>query len=480
MKKWVLLLLLALIQSAIGNQRSAIEKPNIILILADDVGIDAFGDYIGTEYSTPNIDRMGELGMRFENCYSQPLCTPSRVKIMTGQYNFRNYTHFGYMNPADKTFGNVVQEAGYKTAIAGKWQLNGVHNHLPGWDDMMRPHKAGFDEYMLWQVVERGDRYWDPAIALNGKQIPPEKLKGKYGPDLMSDFVCDFVRRHKDDPFFVYYPTVLPHSPFHGTPDSVKEKTISRKDDEEGWRRQQKRYFVDMVAYLDKIVGKIIRAVEETGVAEETIILFAADNGTSSKIQSVVKNGGGTLSVKGGKGDTPELGTHVPFYVLWNGTVKPGAVSEAMIDFTDFYATFAELAGVDISNEHFADGVSFASVLHGEKTGWRDWVQCTYTPYFGGNTVNRRFVCNREYKLYADGRFYHVSSDLLEEKPLKEKNAAYQRLQNLMDQFPKLNRTPAAHQETATERDIFPDWQMGNGNSPADRFNYQRKDRNED
>ncbi len=453
MKLWTLLILLFF--PMLGKTA---DRPNIVMILADDVGIDAFDDYIGTEYRTPNIDRMGELGMRFENCYSQPLCTPSRVKIMSGQYNFRNYTHFEYMNPADKTFGNLLQEAGYKTAIAGKWQLNGAHNQLPGYDDPMRPHKAGFDEFMLWQVTERGNRYWHPVISRNGELIPQQELKNKYGPDVMSDFVCDFIRRHKDEPFFVYYPTVLPHSPFKRTPDNANEKIISRKADPEGYNRQQKQYFVDMVAYLDKIVGKVIRTVEESGAAEKTVILFTADNGTSGAIESIVKNKGGTLAVKGGKGDTPELGTHVPFYVLWRGTVKPGTVSGEMIDFTDFYATFAELAGVDLSGDPKADGISFAPVLQGTPAVRRAWMQCTYTPYLGGKTVNRRFVRDREYKLYADGRFYHVPSDLLEEKPLVEKNAAHQRLQRLMDQFPALNRSPAAHDKTATARDIFPYW----------------------
>ena len=435
-------------------------KPNVILIFADDVSWECFGCYGAEDYETPNIDALAAKGVRFKHCYSTPICTPSRVKIMTGQYNFRNYTHFEYMNPVDKTFGNLMQEAGYKTAIAGKWQLNGSQNKLPGWDDPMRPHKAGFDETMLWQVTERGNRYWQPTISRNGQLLSQTELDGKYGPDLMSDFVCDFIRRHKDDPFFVYYPTVLPHSPFKRTPDSKKQKVISRKADPEGWARQQKEYFVDMVAYLDKIVGKIIRTVEESGVAGETVILFTADNGTNSQIKSLVKNKGGTLLVKGGKGDTPELGTHVPFYVLWDGTVKSGAVSDEIIDFTDFYATFAELAGVNISNETVVDGVSFAPVLRGEKADRRDWMQCTYTPYFGSKTVNRRFVRDREYKLYADGRFYHVPTDLLEEKPLVEKNAAHQRLQKLIDQFPALNHSPAAHDKTATERDIFPDWKM--------------------
>lgn len=133
--------------------RPATEQPNIILIMADGVSWEAFGCYGGEDYKTPNIDALAQQGIRFQHCYSTPICTPSRVKLMTGQYNFRNYTHFGYLNPNDKTFGHLLQAAGYKTAIAGKWQLNGLYNNLPGSKDRMRPLKAGFDESYLWQVT---------------------------------------------------------------------------------------------------------------------------------------------------------------------------------------------------------------------------------------------------------------------------------------------------------------------------------------
>ena len=124
-------------------------KPNVILIMSDDASWECFGSYGAEDYRTPNIDKLASMGIQFEHCYSTPICTTSRVKLMTGKYNFRNYTHFGYLNPREKTFGHLMQEAGYKTAIAGKWQLNGLYHSAPGHQDKMRPLKAGFDESLL-------------------------------------------------------------------------------------------------------------------------------------------------------------------------------------------------------------------------------------------------------------------------------------------------------------------------------------------
>lgn len=149
----------------------------------------------------------------------------------------------------------------------------------------------------------------------------------------------------------------------------------------------------------------------------------------------------------------------MPFYVLWKEVAAPGTVSDAMIDFTDFYASLAELAGADLSADRFVDGVSFAPILQGREQPRREWTQCTYTPYYGRRTVNRRFVRDQNYKLYDDGRFYYIPTDLLEEKPLVEKTAAYQKLESLLTQFPAINHSPEAHQDTATARDVFPEWQ---------------------
>ena len=148
-------------------------KPNVILIMADDMGYECLGSNGSTSYATPKIDALGEEGIRFTHCISQPLCTPSRVKIMTGLYNYRNYEYFDYLNPSQRTFGNIMHEAGYATCIAGKWQLNGISykDEVPNWNDSLRPHHFGFDEYCLWQLTKprsEGERYAHPTIQQNG------------------------------------------------------------------------------------------------------------------------------------------------------------------------------------------------------------------------------------------------------------------------------------------------------------------------
>ena len=143
------------------NRVNRNENPNIILIMADDMGYECLSCNGGLSYSTPMLDELAASGIRFTNCY-QPLCTPSRVKIMTGKYNFRNYEYFGYLDETEFTFGTLMKEAGYATCIAGKWQLNGLSYNLPGYDDNSRPHLFGFDEYCLWQLTvpgNKGSRY---------------------------------------------------------------------------------------------------------------------------------------------------------------------------------------------------------------------------------------------------------------------------------------------------------------------------------
>lgn len=145
----VILLIFAGIYSCSPGKETSI-KPNIVLIMADDMGYECLGCNGNIEYETPNLDRLADESIRFELCYSQPLCTPSRVKIMTGKFNFRNYEDFGYLNPAETTFGNLLKGAGYATCIAGKWQLNGLNRNNPGNQDVTRPVNFGFDEY--WTV----------------------------------------------------------------------------------------------------------------------------------------------------------------------------------------------------------------------------------------------------------------------------------------------------------------------------------------
>ena len=442
------------------------QKPNIVLIMADDVSWEAFGCYGAEDYETPNIDKLAANGIQFSHGYSTPICTPSRVKIMTGQYNFRNYTHFGYLNPKDKTFGNLMKSAGYKTAIAGKWQLNGLYHKAEGHNDNTRPVKAGFDEYCLWQLTvgvkkngkDMSERFWSAPLEQNGKLLSVQDNAGKYGPDIMSDFVCDFIERHQDEPFFVYYPSVLVHDPFVPTPDTIGDapRTQAANHPPKSMAAQ-KENFVAMVHYLDKIVGKIVAKLEAVGQLENTIILFTADNGTHPSITS----GWNGQNIRGGKGSTTDMGTHVPLIASWKGHSPKGAVLDDLIDFTDFYATFAEAAGMGLGADDPIDGRSFFPLLNGEKSHPRDWVLMHYQPYWG-ERPGSQYVRDERFKLYRDGRFFNVPNDLKEVADLSKGQAgergetARAQLVQVLESAPPAPLVEGGNR--VKNRPVYPDW----------------------
>ena len=388
----------------IGAGAHAAKKPNVVLIMADDMGYECVGANGSSFYSTPNLDRLAAGGMRFEHAYSQPICTPSRVKIMTGRSNGRNYVRFGYLHPDEITFGNVLKKAGYKTCVAGKWQLEG------GFDG---PTGFGFDEYCLWQLTrmkkDKPPRYANPGLEINGEE---KDFPGKYGPDLVSDFLIDFIKRNKDESFFAYYPMILPHWPFQPTPDSKDWDPNETRDwPREKWNRP---HFRDMVTYVDKMVGKIDAALGELGIREDTLLMFTCDNGTYTGISSPFGEG----EIKGGKGSTRDAGTHVPFIASWPGTIKPGQVSQQLIDFSDVLPTIAELGGASLPEDRSIDGRSFLSLLRGEQNDAREWVYCWYERNARNPQKIRRFARNQTWKLYHDGRLYNVPDDTLEENAL--------------------------------------------------------------
>ncbi len=398
-------------------------KPNIILIMADDIGYECFGCYGSASYKTPVLDGLAETGMRFQHCYSQPLCTPSRVKVMTGQYNFRNYTNFGVLDPKQKTFGHLLQECGYATCVVGKWQLYGSVNQsaaVRGTGSL--PEQAGFDEHCLWQVKDRGSRYKDPVVVQNGRNL--EGLKGRYGPDVFTDYAIDFIERHKARPFFLYFPMSIVHNPFVPTPDSEDWKNKEHKNDN--------KYFADMVAYMDKIVGRIVRKVDELSLRENTLVLFTGDNGTNRSIKSKMSNG---HVIQGDKGNTTDAGTRVPLIANWPGTVPAGKVCGDLVDFSDFVPTFAELTGVSHPEGMILDGQSFLPQLQGKKGRPRKWIFCHYDPRWGGREM-RRFVRDKRWKLYDNGDLFDVLADTLERNPNPdgpEAASARKRLQAVLD-----------------------------------------------
>ncbi len=446
---------------AAGPERT---QPNIILIMADDVSWEAFGCYGADDYQTPRIDAIAKQGLQFNHCYSTPICTTSRVKLMTGQYNFRNYTHFGYLNPDQKTFAHLLKGAGYKTAIAGKWQLNGLTNELPGYESNRRPYDAGFDEYMLWQLTKPksvqqggGERFWSPIFEHNGMLLGIEDNANRYGPDMLCDFVCDFIQRNQEGPFFVYYPMVLVHDPFVPTPDTIGDADRGHAANKSR-AKDKKQNFVAMVAYMDKIVGRIFDQVAAVGQLENTIILFTADNGTNVAITSSWRG----QAIQGGKGGMTDMGTHVPLVAYWKNHTPAGKQVDSLVEFTDFYPTLAEAAGVALGAGDPIDGLSFYHHLIGTSGKERNWVLCHYQPYW--NKTPGQFVRNQAYKLYRDGRFFDIGSgDLKEAHDLADNNlgeagaVARKSLTAIIKRAPP---APQSHGDKDTvERPIYPDWQ---------------------
>lgn len=408
------LLILSLAASSMGAE----PLPNIILIMADDFGYECVTANGGESYQTPNLDKLAATGVRFENCHVQPLCTPTRVQLMTGKYNVRNYLNFGRLLRTEATFGNALKKAGYGTGICGKWQLGG---------ELDAPQHFGFDEALLWQHTRRPPRYANPGLELNG--VPQDYSNGEYGPKLINDFALDFVTRHKDASFFLYYPLMLTHDPFQATPDSPDWDPKLQGEN----KGKDVRHFAEMTAYMDKMIGQLVAKLEELGLRENTLLVFVGDNGTQVNVTSRFKG----ADYKGGKGRTTANGTHVPLIVSWPAVIKQGRVCTDLISSTDFLPTVCAAAGAETPAP--IDGISFLPQLRGEAGQPRDWLYTWYSPRQGGGMDVAEYAFDQQFKLYRSGKFYAVTTDPAEQtdlaSPSAEQTAARQKLQAALDSF---------------------------------------------
>ena len=400
-------------------------RPNIVLVMSDDLGYEAIGANGGTSYATPVLDSMAGAGIRFENAHVQPLCTPTRVQLMTGKYNFRNYIGFGLIAPDEVTFGHLFSSAGYKTCIAGKWQL---HSYNPP-DEMpearstgQKIEDAGFDEFCVWHphhTEEKGSRYKSPIVYENGEFL--ENMEGKYGEDVFADYIIDFMERNRDDPFFVYFPMALTPRPLEPTPDSPEFDDFVPPSNEtlgahtwaklEDWD-DEARYYKDMVEYHDKVIGRVNAKLEQLGIAEDTLVIYVGDNGSPIEVCSIIHS---HTEVCGGKGLTVDRGTHVPLICSWPGTIPSGAVTTDLIDASDFLPTILEAAKIIPPDDYFIDGRSFLPQLKGETGNPRDWIFFHFEPMSGRVHRYARFIRDHRWKLYDDGRLFDLNADPEEE-----------------------------------------------------------------
>lgn len=407
--------------------RETESRPNILFILADDMGKECLGTY-GSTYDTPNLDRLASEGIQFNCASAMPLSTPSRVQLFTGRYNYKNYSNFTYINHDQRTFGNMAREAGYATAIAGKWQIGNNAN---------LPQHFGFDNYCLWylSVGGGGSRYAYPLYEQDG-QVIADKTLDDYGPDYYSDYLLDFIEKNKDRPFLAYYPMALVHNPYQPTPEEDVWTTDSLLRLEHSVKN-----FPHMVHYVDKIVGKMLNRLKELGILDNTIVVFAGDNGTYRGMLTPMKDG---TYVRGGKSSTLETGTAVPFIVYW-GKYKDRYQqhnTDELVEFTDIFPTFAEAMQVNIPKQWDIDGQSLLPILKGDTLAHhKDHVLINYRPQsYPGDKRGARYVKDRRYKLYHTGAFYDFVADPFEHHPLTvltdEQQAIKDKFQSYLNELP--------------------------------------------
>lgn len=411
--------LLALGLAAIASALPAATRPpNIVLILADDFGSECVTANGGQSYETPHLDRMAAAGMRFERCFVQPLCTPTRAQLMTGIYNVRNYIEFGLLDPKATTFGHLLKQAGYVTGITGKWQL-GKERGLP--------QHFGFDESYLWQHTRRPPRYANPGLEHNGREL--DFNGGEYGPKLISDFALDFVTRHRARPFFLYYPMILTHDPFQPTPDSADWDPKTKSEQ----LQRDVKHFAAMTKYMDKMVGRLLAKLDELGLQEDTLVLFTGDNGTGVAVTSRFRG----ADYPGGKGTSTARGNHVPLIARWPGRIPAGRVNDDLISSVDFLPTVCAAAGAAVPAALQIDGRSFLPQLLGERGQPRDSYYVWYARN-GGATATFEYAQSKTHKLYRDGRLFDLVKDPFEAHALPAAGPAaaeVQRLQAVLDQY---------------------------------------------
>lgn len=375
-----------------------VAKPNILIIVADDMGYEVPACNGGQDYSTPNIDALAQSGRRFTECHSAPMCSPSRFMLFTGKYNFRNYFLWGKMDRSNKTFANMLHDAGYITGYAGKWQLDGGDASI---------HAFGWDKYAVWlpYYVDREDeygiRYKGAPIYQDGGYLPASQTDSKYSEDEFTDYIISFIdsASQTGKPFLAFYSMILPHAPFCPVPDDENYNTwdfASGKSDNE--------YFKSMIAYGDKKIGQIIDHLRQNNILNNTLVIFTGDNGTSGHITSRFND----YEVTGGKSETNEPGTNVPLIAAWPGKIPANTISDAIIDFTDFLPTLADVAQTAPGSDYgILDGKSFLPALTANgNISVRNFIFDAYAlNRYETQSYFTRWVQNNEYKLYDTGDF---------------------------------------------------------------------------
>ena len=358
---------------------AADRRPNIVYILADDLGFPELSCNGADHFKTPNIDSLAQGGVRFTRFFTAPLCGPSRSLILTGRYAFRtgavsqdtcrNLVRTG--DKAEQMIPAVLKKAGYATALIGKWGQLSPSGSPAEWGFEHDFHFKASGIYWNSKTVKKmntdGSVRGDPdTYTKDGKVLPLND--GEYMPDLLHKDAVAWLEDHKDGPFFLYYSMSHVHGEILPTPDSAPLPAGTSE------AARLAAHYTDNINYMDKLVGKLLAELERMKLRENTLIVFMGDNGTAKAHAPVATIGG--KRVEGEKGSMKEGGGLVPFIASWPGVTPAGKVNNNVADASDLLATFADVAGAPLPKDRPLDGKSLVSQFKGSTESLRSWAYC--------------------------------------------------------------------------------------------------------
>ncbi|MEC7287788.1 MAG: sulfatase-like hydrolase/transferase, partial [Verrucomicrobiota bacterium] len=350
--KLLLSVALSILTSALPLHGS--HKPNVVFILIDDIshyGVSAYGAkqlnsteglFESVPVATPEIDRLANEGVLAKNAFAYAICEPTRVALMTGMNNQRNFVQAKALHESHITFGDLFKRAGYTTGIAGKWKQSRGSSTIPG-DAYV--DQFGWDHIHCFDLLYEGPRHIDPNFVINGKinwykGLNPETKRRYYGPELVNRFALDFIETHQDEAFFLYYPMLLVHDEHTPTPDTqpsehydnfeVMTHTGVKPDNSFGaFKGDDRRFYPDMVTYMDKMIGKVTDQLDRLGLREKTLIVVMGDNGSKAAFSYTLEDGSQFI---GAKGQCKVNGLQVPLILSYPGIIAAGSTYDGLIN----------------------------------------------------------------------------------------------------------------------------------------------------
>ncbi len=469
--KRVALLLLLCVSAVLGQDR----RPNVVLIVADDLGYRELGSFGQKRIRTPNLDRLAEQGMRLTQHYSgNAVCAPSRCVLMTGKHPGHAFVRDNKSTPpegqqpipaGEVTIGELMQAQGYVTGAFGKWGLGG-----PGSDGV--PTRQGFDRFFGYNCQAHAHSYYpsylwndDSRIALHNEPPVPghagldgadptdprsyDRFKGQdYAPDRINEQALDFVRTNKDRPFFLYYPTVIPHVALHVPDDELKPYL------ELGWKDPPftrdggygytphftpRAAYAAMITRMDRYIGNVLQLLDELGLAEDTLVIFSSDNGTTHLGKEVDYDFFASVGeLRGLKGSLYEGGVRVPTIVRWPGRIAPGSVSDRISGFEDWMPTILEAVGAAHVVPRDIDGISLLPTLLGREQPERPFLYREFAGYGGQQSVrvgDWKAIRTDTGKGNLKLQLYNLATDVSEQHDVADQHPdIVRRLQQIMDQ----------------------------------------------